>query len=151
MAQTNTILSRLLKLVPRHEFEVLENQHHCGRSFRTISRWFQFVVMIIGQLAGRVNLRNIVDNVCAQSHRLYHLRTYNISRTNISRTNLSRTNLSRINSDKPYQLYEALFLKLFKRCKKVLLEHNFRFKNPLYSLDASNIDLCLSPFPWAHF
>ena len=29
--------------------------------------------------------------------------------------------------------------------------HNFRFKNPLYSLDASTIDLCLSVFPWANF
>ena len=29
--------------------------------------------------------------------------------------------------------------------------HNFRFKNPLYSLDASTIDLCLLVFPWANF
>ncbi len=29
--------------------------------------------------------------------------------------------------------------------------HKFRFKNPLYSLDASTIDLCLSVFPWASF
>lgn len=29
--------------------------------------------------------------------------------------------------------------------------HNFRFKNPLYSLDAPTIDLCLSVFPWAKF
>ena len=27
--------------------------------------------------------------------------------------------------------------------------HKFRFKNPLYSLDASTIDLSLSLFPWA--
>jgi putative transposase len=30
-------------------------------------------------------------------------------------------------------------------------KHNFRFNNPLYSLDASTIDLCLSVFPWADF
>jgi hypothetical protein len=29
--------------------------------------------------------------------------------------------------------------------------HKFRFKNKLYSLDASTIDLCLSVFPWAGF
>ena len=29
--------------------------------------------------------------------------------------------------------------------------HRFRFSNPLYSLDASTIDLCLSLFPWAEF
>ena len=30
-------------------------------------------------------------------------------------------------------------------------KHGFRFKNKLYSLDASTIDLCLSVFPWAKF
>ncbi len=29
--------------------------------------------------------------------------------------------------------------------------HEFLFSNPLYSLDASTIDLCLSIFPWADF
>ena len=29
--------------------------------------------------------------------------------------------------------------------------HSFRFNNPLYSLDASTVDLCLSVFPWADF
>lgn len=29
--------------------------------------------------------------------------------------------------------------------------HDFRFKHPLYSLDASTSDLCLSVFPWADF
>ncbi|WP_424947883.1 hypothetical protein [Candidatus Spongiihabitans sp.] len=29
--------------------------------------------------------------------------------------------------------------------------HKFRFNNPLYSLDATTIKLCLSAFPWADF
>jgi putative transposase len=29
--------------------------------------------------------------------------------------------------------------------------HGFRFKNPLYSVDATTIDLCLKLFPWADF
>jgi putative transposase len=29
--------------------------------------------------------------------------------------------------------------------------HRFRFKNPLYSIDATTIDLCLSVFDWAKF
>ena len=53
-----------------------------------------------------------------------------------------------MNNDKPYTLYEALFGKLV-RCQSV--GHKFCFKNPLYSLDASTIDLCLGMFPWADF
>lgn len=141
MAHCNTILSQILKLVPRHEFESLAKRHHCGRSFRTASRWSQFVTMAMAQLAGRNSLRDIVDNMCSQAHRLYHLGSAKIS----------RSNLSRINEDKPYALYEALFGKLLSRCQGMTPGHNFRFKNPLYSLDASTIDLCLSAFPWADF
>jgi hypothetical protein len=141
MAHYNTVFSQLLKLIPRHEFETLAKQHHSGRSFRSASRWSQFVTMAMGQLSGRKSLRDIVDNVSAQAHRLYHLGS----------AKLSRSNLSRINENKPYALYEALFEKLLRRCQGVVPGHNFRFKNPLYSLDASTIDLCLSVFPWAKF
>jgi len=141
MAHCNTIFSQILKLIPRHEFETLANQHHSGRSFRTASRWSQFVTMAMAQLSGRNSLRDIVENISAQTHRLYHLGS----------AKLSRSNLSRINEDKPYALYEALFGKLLSRCQGMMPGHHFRFKNPLYSLDASTIDLCLSAFPWADF
>ena len=141
MAHCNTILSQLLKLVPRHEFETLANAHHKGRMFRTASRWSQFVAMTMGQLTGRQSLRDICDNVSAQQQRLYHL----------GAAKLSRSNLSRINEGKPYQLYEALFGVLLKRCHSLSPGQGFRFKNELYSLDASTIDLCLSLFPWASF
>lgn len=141
MAHNNTVFSQLLKLVSRHEFESLAKQHHCGRSFRTASRWSQFVTMMMAQLAGRNSLRDIVENTSAQAHRLYHLGS----------TKLSRSNLSRLNSEKPYSLYETLFGKLLSRCQNKVSGHNFRFKNVLYSLDASTIDLCLSVFPWADF
>ena len=141
MAHCNTIFSQILKLVPRHEFETLAKQHHSGRSFRTASRWSQFVTLAMAQLAGRISLRDIVENVSAQAHRLYHLGS----------AKLTRSNLSRINEDKPYALYEALTGKLLNRCQGMAPGHKFRFKNPLYSLDASTIDLCLSVFPWASF
>src|SRR4030067_2466997 len=33
----------------------------------------------------------------------------------------------------------------------IVTRHDFRFKNPLYSLDATVIDLCLNLFDWAKF
>ncbi|MFV1985552.1 MAG: IS4 family transposase [Thiohalomonadales bacterium] len=141
MSHYNTVFSQLLKLIPRHEFETLAKQHHRGRSFRTATRWSQFVTMTMGQISGRISLRDIVDTMSAQAHRLYHLGS----------AKLSRSNLSRINENKPYSLYKALFSKLLHRCQGHAPNHNFKFKNPLYSLDASTIDLCLSLFPWADF
>ena len=130
MAHCNTILSQILKLVPRHEFERLANRHHSGRSFRSASRWSQFVTMSMGQLSGRRSLRDVVENMDAQCQRLYHLGS----------AKLSRSNLSRINERKPYQLYEELFGTLLTRCQALAPSHGFRFKNELYSLDATTID-----------
>jgi len=141
MAHHNTVFSQILKLVPRHEFETLAKAHHQGRSFRTASRWSQFVCLSMAQLTGRNSLRDMVENISAQAHRLYHLGS----------AKLSRSNLSRINEDKPYELYEALFGKLLKRYQSHVPQHQFTFKNKLYSLDASTVDLCLSMFPWAKF
>jgi len=141
MCHHNTVIAQMLKLIPRHEFETLAIQHHSGRSFRKASRWSQLVTMMIAQLSGRNSLRDIVENMTVQLHRLYHLGS----------VMLSRTTLARINEDKPYQLYEALFGRLLSRCQGVTSGHHFRFKNSLYSLDSTTIDLCLAAFPWAEF
>ena len=37
------------------------------------------------------------------------------------------------------------------RCREHAPRHGFRFKNKLYAVDASTIDLCLAVFPWATF
>ena len=141
MAHCNTILGQILKMVSRHEFETLAKEHHSGRSFRSASRWSQFSCLVMAQLTGRCSLRDIVDSASSQLHRLYHLGC----------SKLSRSNLSRMNENKPHELYEALFGKLLQRSQKLAPRHNFKFKNPLYSLDGTVIDLCLSIFPWADF
>ena len=141
MAHHNTVFAQLLKLVPRHEFESLANQHHCGRKLRKMTRWAQFVAMATAQLSGRNSLRDVVSNLMAQARKLYHLGIRSVS----------RSSLSRVNESQPYELYEALFAKLLARCQSKAPKHQFKFKNKLYSLDASTIDLCLSVFPWAKF
>ena len=139
MAHHNSILSQVLKLVPRHEFGVLSKSHHQGQKLRKISRWDQFVSMLVGQLAGRQSLRDIETNMNTQSHYHYHLGCHSIA----------RSSLARVNAEQPYTLYKALFEKLSKRCQGHTPRHKFRFKNPLYSLDSSLIDLSLKIFPWA--
>ena len=141
MAHHNMVFAQWLKLVPRHEFESLANQHHCGRKLRKMTRWAQFVAMATAQLSGRNSLRDVVSNLTAQARKLYHLGIRCVS----------RSSLSRVNESQPYELYEALFAKLLARCQSRAPNHQFKFKNKLYSLDASTIDRCLSVFPWAKF
>lgn len=141
MAHHNTVFSQLLKLVPRHRFEVLAKTHHIGRRFRKTSRWSQFVALAMGQLSGRHSLRDVVANAAAQSSCWYHLGARRIT----------RSTLARVNERQPCELYESLFGTLYRRCQPKAPGHRFRFKHPLYSIDSSLIDLSLKIFPWGHF
>lgn len=139
MSHHNTAFHQLLKPVSRHEFEGLAKQHHQGQKLRTASRWDQFIGMAMSQFSGRQSLRDIESNLEAQQHKLYHLGAKPIA----------RSTLARLNEQQPVALYEKLFYQLLNRCKAAPGHHRFRFKNPLYSLDASAIDLSLNLFPWA--
>jgi putative transposase len=141
LAHNNTVLSQILKLVCRHEFESLAKTHHRGQKLRKMSRWSQFVALCMAQLSGRSSLRDIESNLCAQQSKLYHLGV----------TKVTRSSLARVNEQQPCGLYESLFGRLLNRCQAMAPGHGFRFHNKLYSLDASTIDLCLSVFPWAKF
>ena len=135
MAHSNTVFSQLLKLVPRHRFEVLANEHHIGQRFRKTSRWSQFVALAMGQLSGRHSLRDVVANAAAQASRWYHLGARHVT----------RSTLARVNEQQPSAFYEALFGKLYTQCRSVAPLHGFRFNNKLYSVDASTID---NPWRW---
>jgi putative transposase len=128
-------------LIPRHEFDRLAAAHHVGAPLRAMTRFSQFVALATGHLAKRHSLRDIVSNLQAQASRLYHLGARPVA----------RSSLARVNETQPYTLYEALFAKLYARCQSQAPRHGFRFKNKLYSLDSSLIDLSLSIFPWAHY
>lgn len=140
MSHHNTAFHQLLKPVCRHEFEALAREHHDGQKLRSASRWDQFLGMALSQVSGRQSLRDIESNLLAQHNKLYHL----------GGKPIARTTLARINERQPHELYQALFGKLLARCQTLPGQHRFRFRNPLYSLDASLIDLSLKLFPWAH-
>ena len=139
MSHNNTAFHQLLKPLSRHEFEGLAKNHHSGQKLRSVSRWDQFIAMSMSQLSGRQSLRDIESNGQAQQQKLYHLGAKPIA----------KTTLARLNENQPSELYQSLFYKLLGRFNIQPSSHKFRFKNPLYSLDASLIDLSINIFPWA--
>jgi len=139
LAHNNTAFQQLLQPLSRHGFERLAKQHHNGQKLRSVTRWDQFIGMAMSQLSGRQSLRDIESNLEAQQEKLYHLGAKPIA----------RSSLARLNEKQPATLYESVFYQLLSHCKKQPSKHKFRFKNPLFSLDASAIDLSLKLFPWA--
>jgi putative transposase len=139
LSHHNTAFHQLLKPISRHEFEGLASEHHAGQKLRAATRWDQFIAMGLGQLSDRQSLRDIESNLEAQSDKLYHLGAKVIA----------KTTLARLNEQQPAELYQALFYRLLNQYSQQPGRHKFRFKDPLYSLDASAIDLSSPVFPWA--
>ena len=141
MAHCNTLFHSMLNFIPRHQFSALENQHGTGRKSRKFSRWNQFVHLMFMQLTGRKSLRDGIQSMNSRLKDLYHIGARPVSRSTFADANNSR----------PASFYEALFERVYQRCRLISPKHKFKFKNKLYSLDASTIDLSLGAFPWASF
>ena len=141
MAHCNTIFHHMLKLIPRHHFAKLEREHGTGRPPRTFSRWHQLVHLVFMQVTSRASLRDGVAALKARFSNLYHLGVRPVARSTFADANNRR----------PASFFEALFGLMYRRCQPLAPKHKFRFKNKLFSLDATVVSLCLSLFPWASF
>ncbi len=63
-----------------------------------------------------------------------------------------RSTLSYANEHRPWQLYEKTFYQLLGKCRQLNFgKRRFRFKNKLFNLDATVIELCASLVDWARF
>ena len=141
MAHCNTLFHSMLNFIPRHQFTALESQHSTGRKSREFSRWNQFVHLMFMQMTGRASLRDGIQSMNSRVKNLYHLGAKPVARSTFADANNIR----------PASFYQAVFEKLYQRCRMISPKHKFKFKNKLYSLDASVIDLSLGAFPWASF
>lgn len=98
-------------------------------------------MLLYAQAKGHDSLRDIVAGLQSQASKHYH----------IGLKSVSRSTLSDANSERDWRIYEEVFYKLLGKCESLTPRHSFKFKNPLYSLDSSIIELSLSVFPWADF
>lgn len=141
MAHYTTIMNELLNLIPRHRFETIVKNNSGNRYVKRFDCWNQFTVLLYAQSSGKDSLRDIEQAFKVNSERLYHLGLPAIKRSTLADANTTRD----------CRIFENLFYRLLERCKDVTPKHKFKFKNPLYTLDATVIDLCLAAFPWAKF
>jgi len=142
LAHSSTILHQVLQLVPRHQFESLAEALDGDRYVKTFSTWNQFSALLYAQASGKASLRDIQNGLLVHASRTYHLGLP---------AKVARSTLADANANRDHRIYEKLFYTLLGRCRDLTPKHKFRFKNPLYSLDATVIDLCLAAFPWAKF
>ena len=141
MAYSTTIMNELMHLIPRHRFETVVKNLSGDRYVKRFDCWDQLTVLLNAQASGKNSLRDIEQAFKVQSDRLYHL----------GLPPVKRSTLADANKNRPSEIFEGLFYQILERCKDITPKHKFRFKNPLYTIDASTIELCLAAFPWAKF
>jgi hypothetical protein len=140
MSHYSTLFSSVLSQIPRHHFENLVKQHGADRYTKRLSTWNQFTALLYSQISGLESLREIENAFAVQAMRTYHLGLP---------AQICRNTLSHANSKRDWRIYEGMFYKLLARCRDLTPKHKFKFTNPLYSIDATTVSLCLSLFPWS--
>lgn len=142
MKEFASIFSQLLAIFSRAQFETAVRRHEAERRAKGFDCWTQFVAMLFCQLGRAHSLREICGGLASVEGKLQHLGVGNAP---------ARSTLSYANAHRPAELFEDVFYSLLGRCQALVGQRKFRFKNKLYSLDATVIDLCLSVFDWAKF
>ena len=144
MIKSGSLFTQVLSLTNRHDFSRLVDKFGAEKYSKGFRCWDQFVAMMFCQLAGADSLREICGGLSTALGKLAHLGLKQAP---------SRSTLSYANNNRPWQLYEGIFYLLLKEANLLAAkqQRRFRFKNPLFSIDSSTIDLCLDLCDWAEF
>jgi len=137
----NTVFGQVLQLISRNGFQQCVKRYSGDRYTKRFNCWQQLVVMLYSQARGLKSLRDLEISLRSQHRKWHHLGLKNVS----------RSTLSDANSKRSADIYKDAFYGFLGKCQSLAPKHGFRFKNPLYTLDATVIDLCLAAFPWAKF
>ena len=101
--------------------------------------------MAFAQLTYRSSLRDIETCLRTQSAKLYHMGI---------RGEISRANLADANQSRDREIYAKFAPKLIHVARILHADDapsGLEIGDPVYALDSTKIDLCLSLFPWAKF
>jgi len=136
-----TIFRQILQLLPKHKFNCLVTKSDLDKYVKHFTTYNLLQVSLYAQITGKDSLRDIISSLFVHKKKLSRLKF----------SGVSRSNLSYALKNRDYRVFEALYNALLAQCNTNGRSGKFQFKNPIYALDSSHIDLCLSLFPWARY
>lgn len=144
MNKFSSIFGQILQIFDKRDFLQAVRDTRSEHAAKGFTCWDQFVAMLFCQLGQAQSLREICGGLATCLGKLKHLGIDDAPK---------RSTLSYANEHRPWQLYQLIFYRLLEKCQTMarFQKRKFRFKNKLFSLDASVIELCLSLFDWASF
>jgi hypothetical protein len=141
MNKFSSMFGQVLQIFSKKDFYSAVKKTKSEKGAKGFSCWGQFVAMLFCQLGHAHSLREICRGLASCMGKLKHLGI---------ETAPCRSTLSYANEKRSWKLYEAVFYQLLEKVRMVTpTKKKFRFRNKLFSLDATLIELCVSLFDWA--
>ena len=144
VSQSASCFSQMLRFVDLHNFAESVKEYQGERYAKGLGCWEQFIAMLFSLLAGAQSLREIKGGLASAGVKIFHPNLRHAP---------NHSPLVYANKHQPWQVYSAIFERLLVQSLKwrSARKKKVRFNNPLISLDATVIDLCLSIYEWATF
>jgi len=144
MVSVASLFAQVLSLVSRRDFRAAVGLRAAEKAAKGFSCWDQFVAMLFCQLGGAHSLREICGGLATALGKLRHLGLAQAP---------CRSTLGYANAHRPWELFQDVFYSLLDQARVLAAgrRREFRFKNPLRSIDASTIQLCREVFDWARY
>ena len=137
--------AQVFEFVSHNDFLKCVNKYNGDYKTKHFSCWKQFLCMSFGQLTHRESLSDTILCIRANSKKLYHLGIGSA---------ISKSTLSKANENRDWRIYQDFALLVIDQAK-VLYQGDSQlaidYKNNVFIIDSTTIDLCLSLYPWAKF
>lgn len=144
MIQPTSLFAQILSLVKKNEFHRIVKEHKAEYGSKGFSSWTQFTSMLFGQFAHCESLREVCHGLHTLNGKLSHLGIHKAPPI---------STLAYANEHRPWEVFRDVFFHVRTQCEDIarLQKRKFRFRNPVESVDATLIPVCLSVFDWAHY
>jgi len=138
------VFTQVIGHLPLHTFRRCIARYQGDRKVKDFSCMDQFQCMAFAQLTWRESLRDIEVSLRSQPDKLYHMGF---------RSRVARNTLANANAVRDWRIYADFAQRLIIIARQLYADEplDIDWKDAVYALDSTTIDLCLSLFPWAPF
>jgi hypothetical protein len=136
------VFAQLMQHLPLSTFRRCVQLYDGERKVKSFSCLDQYLCMAFAQLTYRESLRDIEVCLRAQHTKLYHL--------GFRANTISRNTLANANATRDWRIYAQFAQRLIATARRLYAHDPIAvdFKDSVYALDSTLIDLCLTLFPW---
>ena len=145
MNQGTYLFSQLISIISPTSFKTCVKRYNGDYKTKHFNCWRQYLCMVVGQLTHRESLSDTILCLKANTNKLYHI--------GIGEA-IAKSTLSTANEKRDWRIFADFAWILITEAKQLYAgekDLELSIDNPVFAIDASTIDMCLSLFQWANF